>query len=182
MGAASLTAPAPGDTTALDDYDQHGRILGAPPDEAMDQAARAYVARYLAGRDVILTAADWARCRELSTRIRDDLIHLGLIDGGRSVRIAEGADASAGDLIICRQNDHAIQAGEPDRALANGDILRIEAITGTASWSAVLSILTLPLGGGVSPPRRSPIRATSPVTWHTPSLGTRRKAAQCTPG
>ncbi len=129
MGAASLTAPAPGDTTALDDYDQHGRILGAPPDEAMDQAARAYVARYLAGRDVILTAADWARCRELSTRIRDDLIHLGLIDGGRSVRIAEGADASAGDLIICRQNDHAIQAGEPDRALANGDILRIEAIT-----------------------------------------------------
>jgi len=119
-----------GDATALDDYDQHGRIRGAPPDEAMDQVARAYVASYLAGRDVILTAADWARCRELSARIRDDLIHLGLVDGRRSVRIAEGAEASAGDLIICRQNDHAIEAGEPGRALANGDILRIEAITG----------------------------------------------------
>ena len=71
-----------GDATALDDYDQHGRIHGAPPDEAMDQAAKAYVASYLAGHDVILTAADWARCRELSLRVRDDLIHLGLVDGG----------------------------------------------------------------------------------------------------
>ncbi len=45
------------------------------------------------------------------------------------MRIAEGAEASAGDLIICRQNDHEIEAGEPNRVLANGDILRIEAIT-----------------------------------------------------
>ena len=118
-----------GDATALDDYDQHGRIRGAPPDQAMDQAVHAYVASYLAGRDVLLMAADWARCRELSARIRDDLIHLGLVDAIRTVRIAEGAEASAGDLIICRRNDHRLEAGEPGRALANGDILRIEAIT-----------------------------------------------------
>ena len=118
-----------GDATALDEYDQHGRIRGAPPDLAMDQAARAYVASYLAGRDVLLMAADWARCRELSARIRDDLIHLGLVDNGRTVRIAEGAKASAGDLIICRRNDHQVEAGEPGRTLANGDILRIESIT-----------------------------------------------------
>jgi hypothetical protein len=121
-----------GDATALDDYDQHGRINGAPPEEAMDQAARAYVASYLTGHNVILTAADWARCRELSARIRDDLIHLGLVDPTRSVQIAEGATASTGDLIICRHNEHAIEAGEPGRALANGDILRIEAITSHA--------------------------------------------------
>ena len=118
-----------GDATALDEYDQHGRIRGAPPDLAMDQAARAYVASYLAGGDVLLMAADWARCRELSARIRDDLIHLGLVDNGRTVRIAEGAKASAGDLIICRRNDHQVEAGEPGRTLANGDILRIESIT-----------------------------------------------------
>jgi conjugative relaxase-like TrwC/TraI family protein len=118
-----------GDATALDDYDQHGRIRGAPPEEAMDQAAKAYVASYLAGRDVILTAADWNRCRELSLRIRDDLIHLGLVDATRSVKIAEGAEASAGDLVICRDNDHTLQAGEPGRGLANGDVLRIEALT-----------------------------------------------------
>ena len=120
-----------GDATALDDYDQHGRIRGAPPEQAMDQAVHAYVASYLAGRDVLLMAADWARCRELSARIREDLIHLGLVDATRAVRIAEGAEASAGDLIICRRNDHGLEAGEPGRALANGDILRIEAITGS---------------------------------------------------
>ena len=118
-----------GDATALDDYDQHGRIQGAPPDHAIDQAARAYVAAYLDGRDVLLMAADWARCRELSARIRDDLIHLGLVSDGPAVRIADGAHASPGDLIICRANDHTLQAGEPGRMLANGDILRIEAIT-----------------------------------------------------
>ena len=118
-----------GDPTALDDYDQHGRIRGAPADQATDQAAKAYVASYLAGRDVILTAADWARCRELSRRIRDDLIHLGHVDGTRTVPIAEGAHAGIGDLIICRDNDHTINAGEPGRPLANGDVLRVEAIT-----------------------------------------------------
>jgi hypothetical protein len=118
-----------GDATALDEYDRHGRIRGAPPDHATDQAARAYLATYLAGRKVLLMAADWARCRELSQRIRDDLIHFGLVDNGRSVRIADGAEASAGDLIICRANDHHLEAGEPGRALANGDILRIEAVT-----------------------------------------------------
>jgi hypothetical protein len=121
-----------GDATALDDYDQHGRIRGAPPDEAMDQAVQAYVASYLAGHDVILTAADWARCRELSRRVRDDLIHLGLVDGHRQVRIAEGAQASVGDLVICRNNDHQLEAGEPGRGLANGDILRVEAIGANA--------------------------------------------------
>ena len=120
-----------GDATALDDYDQHGRIRGAPPEQAMDQAVHAYVASYLDGRDVLLMAADWARCRELSARIREDLIHLGLVDATRTVRIAEGAEASAGDLIICRRNDHGLEAGEPGRALANGDVLRIEAITGS---------------------------------------------------
>ena len=121
-----------GDATALDDYDQHGRIRGAPPEQAMDQAVHAYVASYLAGRDVLLMAADWDRCRELSARIREDLIHLDLVDATQAVRIAEGAKASVGDLIICRRNDHRLEAGEAGeagRALANGDILRIEAIT-----------------------------------------------------
>ena len=119
-----------GNAIALDEYDRHGRIRGAPPEEATDQAVKAYVASYLAGRDVLLMAADWARCRELSARIRDDLIHLGLVDNGRTIRIAEGAQASVGDLIICRRNDHQVEAGEPGRALANGDVLRIEAVTG----------------------------------------------------
>jgi hypothetical protein len=90
--------------------DQHGRIRGAPPDQAMDQAARAYLATYLTGRNVLLMAADWARCRELSARIRDDLIQLGLVDAGPAIRIADGAEASAGDLegeVPCREQQRA---------------------------------------------------------------------------
>jgi hypothetical protein len=45
------------------------------------------------------------------------------------VTIADGATASPGDLIICTRNDHTVQAGEPGRTLANGDLLRIDAIT-----------------------------------------------------
>ena len=62
----------------------------------MDQAACAYLPTYLTGRNVLLMAADWARCRGLSARIRDDLIHLGLVGAGRTITIADGAEASAG--------------------------------------------------------------------------------------
>ena len=58
-----------GDATALDEYDQHGRIRGAPPDQAMDQAAQAYVASYLAGRDV---AADGRGLGPLPGTVRPD--------------------------------------------------------------------------------------------------------------
>jgi len=117
-----------GDPSALDSYRERGRIRGAEPEAALDDAVRRYVAHYLAGRDVLLMIHDRARCQEASRRIRDDLIHLGLVDAGPSVPLADGARASAGDLIICRQNAHTVEAGEPGRPLANGDLLRIEAI------------------------------------------------------
>jgi conjugative relaxase-like TrwC/TraI family protein len=118
-----------GDTTVLAEYDEHGRIRGGDPEQMLDAAARDYLAWTLDGADVLLMTADHARRRELSRRIRDDLIHLGIVSDGRSVRIADGARASTGDLIICTSNDHNTEAGEPGRALANGDLLRIEAIT-----------------------------------------------------
>ncbi len=118
-----------GDTTVLADYDQHGRIVGGEPEQMMDAAAAAYVALTTDGTDVLLMAADHALRRELCRRIRDDLIALGVVAPGPAVRIADGAQASAGDLITCTCNNHQIEAGEPGRALANGDLLRIEAVT-----------------------------------------------------
>src|ERR1022692_1467846 len=94
----------------------------------MDHAVRMYVAHFLADRDTLLMIHDRDRCREASRRIRDDLIHLGVVDASREIELAGGARASAGDLIICRQNDHGLEAGETGRTLANGDTLRIEAI------------------------------------------------------
>jgi hypothetical protein len=126
--AGSLRLRA-GDTSVLAEYDQHGRITGGEPEQMTDAAAAAYVALTLDGTDTLLMAAEHSLRRELSRRIRDDLIHLGLVDSGPGVRIADGTQASIGDLIVCTKNDHSVQAGEAGRSLANGDLLRIEAIT-----------------------------------------------------
>jgi conjugative relaxase-like TrwC/TraI family protein len=119
-----------GDATVLADYDQHGRIFGGEPEQMMDAAAAAYVALTADGTDTLLMAAEHALRRELSRRIHDDLITLGIVAEGPAVRIADGTQASPGDLITCTRNDHTLDAGEPGRTLANGDLLRIEAVTG----------------------------------------------------
>jgi hypothetical protein len=118
-----------GDTTVLAEYDLHGRISGGDPEQMLDAAAAAYVALTANGTDTLLMAADHASRRELSRRIRDDLISLGIVRDGPAVPIGGGAHASPGDLIIATRNDHAIEAGEPGRTLANGDLLRIETVT-----------------------------------------------------
>jgi hypothetical protein len=118
-----------GDVSVLAEYDQHGRIIGGDPEQVIDAAAAAYVALTADGTDTLLMAADHALRRELSRRIRDDLIALGIVHDGPAVAIAEGTRASVGDLIVCMQNDHGVEAGEPGRTLANGDLLRIHAIT-----------------------------------------------------
>jgi ATP-dependent exoDNAse (exonuclease V) alpha subunit len=118
-----------GDTTVLAEYDQHGRITGGDPEQMMDAAAKAYVALTTSGTDTLLMAADHALRRELNRRIRDDLIALGIVQNGPAVTIADGTRASQGDLIICTRNDHTTEAGEPGRTLANGDLLRVDAVT-----------------------------------------------------
>jgi AAA domain-containing protein len=55
------------------------------------------------------------------------------IVGGEPKQMMDAAAAAwvalAADLITCTRNDHSVEAGEPGRALANGDLLRIEAAT-----------------------------------------------------
>jgi hypothetical protein len=97
-----------GDKAALEAYDEHGRITGGTREQVFEAARRAYVVAWLAGEDVLLMAYFQEDCRELSRIIRDDLIHLGLVDDGRSVPLAAGAWASAGDLIVARENDHQL--------------------------------------------------------------------------
>jgi len=54
--AASLRLRA-GDTSALAEYDQHGRVVGGQPEQMTDAAAAAYVALTLEGTDTLLMAA-----------------------------------------------------------------------------------------------------------------------------
>jgi hypothetical protein len=64
----------------------------------MDAAAAAYVVLSADGTDALLMAAYHALRRELSRRIRDELIGLGFV---QALRIADGAHAGPDDLIIC---------------------------------------------------------------------------------
>ncbi len=122
-----------GDKTALDAYAEHGRIIGASRGEALDLLRQRYVARRLAGEDALLMAYGRDDCRELSRMIRDDLIHLGLVDGGSSVQISEGERASAGDVVVCRENDSRVET-EPGHKLTNGDIFLVESVCRNGAW------------------------------------------------
>lgn len=121
---ASLRLRA-GDASVVDVYDQQGRVRSGAPEDVIEDAAQHAVTLLADNHDVILMARSHDHVRELSRRVRDELIRLGTVDDGKSVRLAEGQRGSVHDLVINRRNDH--QAG-----LANGDIVRIEAIEGTS--------------------------------------------------
>jgi hypothetical protein len=109
------------EAAVLAEYDDQGRIRGNDPAEAMEDARRLYVARYLQGDDVELIIYSNELAGEMGRRIRDDLQHLGIVSRGSEVQVAGGSAASTGDVIIARTNDH--RAG-----VANSDVLRVEAV------------------------------------------------------
>jgi hypothetical protein len=119
-----------GKTAALADYAEHGRIRAGTAEAILDAAAQHYVAHTLEGKDSLLIAPSHELRREACRRIREDLQHLGLVArDGPSVEIADGQRATIGDLLVCTENDHSVDAGEGE-TLANKHVLRIEAITG----------------------------------------------------
>jgi AAA domain len=160
--SASLAITA-GDTSALATYDQHGRLHGGTYEQMAEQAARAYLAGYLAGTDVILTAYGHAECADLSRRIQGYLLDWGQLRPGRTATLREDARAYAGDLIVARQNDNRLHAGETGRTLANGDLLRVESI---AEHKLMVSRLI------------RPDRAGAERTWSAPFAITRSYAAE----
>jgi hypothetical protein len=120
-----------GDVSVLAQYEEQGRVRGGDTEEAMELACRAWTADHLAGKDSLLLARTEEQARELSRRVRDDLIRYGLVQPGPEVRLRAGAVASPGDLIVARQNRRQIAAGRPGEWLTNRDTLRVVAIGGT---------------------------------------------------
>jgi hypothetical protein len=119
-----------GDTTVLLQYEEQGRLRGGDTEQAMDLACRAWTADHLAGKDTLLLARTEQQARELSRRIRDDLIRYRVVWTGPEIRLRNGAVASPGDLIVARQNRRQISAGTPGQWLTNRDVLRVIAPIG----------------------------------------------------
>jgi hypothetical protein len=117
-----------GKAAALADYAERGRIRAGTAEQILEGAAQAYVAHTLEGKDALLIARSHELRRELCRRVRGDLQHLGLVArDSPTIEIAGGQQASIGDLLVCTENDHWVDAGGVP--LANKHVLRIEAIT-----------------------------------------------------
>ena len=182
-----------GDVTVLAEYEEHGRLRGGTAEEATEQAYRGWLADHLDGKDTVLIARTEDQARELSRRARDDLIRYGLVAAGPRVRLAAGEQASAGDLVMARRNTRAIQAGQPDRELANRDVLQIthhrrpdgsrvevrrltgrDPATGQACWSAPFAVPRRYLAEHCHPRLRDhPARRAGPHRRHRPRPGRR---------
>ena len=98
------------------------------------QTCAAYLGSYLQGRDVLMIARAHETCRELSRRVRDDLRAPG--PGRRHPDRRRSATAPApapGTSSSPAANDHQLQAGEQQRTLANGDVMRVDHVNGDGS-------------------------------------------------
>lgn len=134
---ASLLLRA-GDVTAVTAYDQHGRIVAGSHEFMLEQAGRRFVNDYVRGRDSVLIARTDADAREMSRRVREDLIHFGFVKPGPAAALKDGAVASAGDRIMTRRNDHQADAGAAGRTLANRDLFKVEEVLPGGSVSVRL--------------------------------------------
>jgi hypothetical protein len=147
-----------GEADAIAAYADHGRIRGDAPQQAMEAARRMYVAYYLQGQDAEVICQSNELAREMARRIRDDLVHLGIAGGGREVRLSHGQRAGVGDLVVCRENDQGVTAGEPERTLHNHDVMVIDAIAEDG---------TLTVRRAVDAGRRGERAWSAPFTWRS---------------
>ena len=166
-----------GDTSVLAEYDQHARILGGEPEQMTDAAAAAYLALAAEGTDVLLMAADHALRRELSRRVRDDLIRLGIVQDGPAVTIADGATASAGDLIICTRMTTPPRRGSPAARWPTATCSASRRSPATACSSAAPWTPTRPPASAAGPAAVPCTPATRTPSWATRSPTTSPRAA-----
>ncbi len=108
-----------GDTSVLAEYDQHARITGGDPEQMMDTAAAAYLARSLDGTDVLLMAADHAQ-RHLAVAADAELRRRHPDQRFAPLRSAEpepATDARRDELILAAE-EQTREAGQWIRDLA----------------------------------------------------------------
>jgi len=144
-GAASLALRA-GDPTALGYYLDQGRIHATTVDAVADQVFAAAQADLARGADVLMIAPDLALVAALNERARAvRLEREGL--RGRAAPISGGENASAGDLIISKQNRRNLSLGSTDH-VKNNDRFRVVKVHRTGALTvqhvALNRTVTLP--------------------------------------
>jgi conjugative relaxase-like TrwC/TraI family protein len=123
--AAATLVLRDGNPKSLDFYLDHGRIHVGDVAATTEDAFSAWVSDRVAGVDAIMLAPTRELVAELNRRARDH--RLGNVPVGREVRLADGNQASVGDVIITRANDRRLRLGATDW-VKNGDRWTITAI------------------------------------------------------
>jgi len=124
--AASLTLRE-GIPEALNFYLDHGRVHVGDITTAIEDAFSAWVSDRAAGLDTIMIAPTRKLVAELNRQARDHL--LDSRSSGREVRLADGNQASVGDVIITRTNDRRLRLTATDW-VKNGDRWTITRVGG----------------------------------------------------
>ena len=109
QGPASLALRA-GDRRAVETYTTQGAVQSGTQEEVLNQVHAAWASETAQGRTSLMVAADNATAAELAARARADLKSAGKVHG-REVTLADGNQASAGDLIVTRKNARALRSG-----------------------------------------------------------------------
>ncbi|SDT36502.1 MobF family relaxase [Jiangella sp. DSM 45060] len=119
-----------GDTSALDSYDAHGRLVGGTGEDMLDAAYRAWRGDEQAGLQSLLIAGDNTTVTDLNRRARADRVAAGEIDED-GVSLRDGTVAGVGDRIITRDNQRRLVAGKG--WVKNGDTWHVKAVHGDGS-------------------------------------------------
>jgi hypothetical protein len=117
-----------GEVAALADYDACGRIHHGPQDRVFDDAVMMWLNDHLSERESLLMATSNETAAVLARLARERLIGYGVVDPAGAIRLADGNQASRGDLIRARLNTRIDADGQ---TLANRDVIRIEGVAGT---------------------------------------------------
>lgn len=119
-----------GDTSALTDYDQHGRIIdGGAREQAEQLAGRAWLADTLQGRESLVVVPTNEQADRICGQLRVELVRLGLVEE-TGVRLGmQDTTAGVGDLIQARHAD-------PRRALVNRTVFRVQEVRSDGSLLA----------------------------------------------
>jgi conjugative relaxase-like TrwC/TraI family protein len=116
--AVASLAIREGKPTALNFYLDHHRIHVGDPATTTEEAFTAWVQDRSAGLDAIMLAPTRELVADLNRRARDH--RLSNVRVGREVRLADGNQASVGDVIITRRNDRRLRLTATDW-VKNGD-------------------------------------------------------------
>ncbi|MGI8665570.1 MAG: MobF family relaxase [Jatrophihabitans sp.] len=133
--AASL-ALREGDATSLGYYLDHNRMHVATAETIADTVYEAWSRDVRAGKVSIMTAPTLEQVAVLNARARADRLSAAGGKAGRSVTIAGGETASAGDTIISKLNKRQLSLGGTD-FVKNGDRWQVDQVHRNGDLSVI---------------------------------------------